>query len=75
MMYKKQKSKRQGFCREQPVTSVSWLLVNTFTVLKVETNTDDGEPINTSSLSTPKCNPFLQRPKWEKRLSIQLSGT
>ena len=50
-----------------------WPLVNRFTVLKVETNIDDGEPIDIPPPSTPKCNLFLQRPKWEKKLPIWLS--
>jgi len=36
-----------------------WPLVNRFTVLKVETNINDGEPIDIPSPSTPKCNLFL----------------
>ena len=55
------------------MTSVPWLLVNRFTVLEIETNTDNSEPINVLPPSIPKHNPSPQRPKWEKRLSIQLS--
>ena len=39
------------------VTSIPWLLVNRFTVLKIETDIDDSEPINISPPPTPKHNP------------------
>jgi len=55
------------------VTSTSQLPVNRFTVLEIETNTDDSRPIDTPPPSAPKHNPFSQRPKWERRLPIQLS--
>jgi len=51
--------RRWGFCREQLVTSVLWLLVNRFTVLKVETNTDNSKPINIPPPFILKCNPFF----------------
>jgi len=45
------------------------LLVNRFTILKVEeVNTDICEPIDASLSSAPDRKALPQRPKWEKRL-------
>ena len=55
------------------MTSMPQLPVNRFTVFEIETNINNGEPINTSSFYIPKHNSFFQRPKWKRKLSIQLS--
>ena len=57
------------------MTSVPWLLVNRFTVLKVEANIDNSEPIDAPPPSIPKHNLFLWRPKWKKKLPIWLSAS
>ena len=60
----------------QLVKSAPWLLlVNRFAVLNVkEVNTDIHESINTPLPSTPDRKALSWRPKWEKRLSRQLSA-
>ena len=57
------------------MTSASQLLVNKFTILEVETNTNNSESIDVFLFSALKYNSLFWRSKWKKKLSIWLSAS